>query len=144
MENFEEKDKSPMDMKEEQEEKVEEKEVKETNEVDEDADSHITLNQYRKFMSLLSYFAFLVLIPLICMSKDKVVKRHASNGLALLIIELSLYVLATIFSSISAVVVIIIYVLLLFPLIFTIIGIVCVAQDMHKEVPLIGKMKILK
>ncbi len=135
MENLEEKEVL-------QEENVD---VEEKNDIPEDGDAPVSLNQYRKFMSLMCYLSGLLLIPLICMFRDPVVRKHASNGLVLLIIELVLVVAAEIFSAFElTIAVLIIYVLLLFPLIFSIIGIVFVAKDMHKEVPLIGKMKILK
>ena len=132
-------------------ENMEEKEV--TQEVeqpvqDDNGNQPITLDQYRKFMSLLAYFSALVLVPLICMFKDPVVRKHANNGLVLFIIEFALFFFASIFTSIpntaGAIIAIIFYILMIFPLIFTIIGIVYVAKDMRKEVPIIGKMKILK
>ena len=112
---------------------------------DDNGNTPITLDQYRKFMSLLCYLSGLVFIPLICMFRDPVVRKHASNDLFLLIIEVVLFIIAEIFSIIEFPIgIIIIYVLLLFPAVFAIIGIVYVAKDMRKEVPLIGKIKILK
>ena len=136
-------------------ENMEEKEV--TQEVeqpaveqvqDDNGNQPITLDQYRKFMSLICYFSALVLVPLICMFRDPVVRKHASNGLVLFIIEFALFFFASIFTAIpntaGAVIAIIFYILMIFPLVFTIIGVVYVAKDMRKEVPVIGKMQILK
>ena len=82
------------------------------------------------------------------MFRDPVVRKHASNGLVLFIIEFALFFFASIFTAIrntaGAIIAIIFYILMIFPLVFTIIGVVYVVKDMRKEVPVIGKMKILK
>lgn len=111
-----------------------------------------------KVYAIFSYFSWLVLVPLLGASKSKFARFHANQGLMLVIAEtvwqiasamiravLRVLLRSFIFTSIiygvlSAVLGL---VNLLF-LVWAILGIVNVANGRAKELPLIGKIKILK
>ncbi len=105
-----------------------------------------------KVFAVLSYIGILVLIPIFAASNSKFAKFHANQGLVLFIgeiavnivlaiIKIIMYAIAEPLGSIFSVVSWIISVLIL---IIAIIGIVNAAQGKAKELPLIGKIKLLK
>lgn len=105
-----------------------------------------------KALAILSYIGILVLVPLLAAPNSKFARFHANQGLTLLITEIignvALVILrivayaiadplGVIFSVITWLFSILVFILL-------IIGIVNAAQGKAKELPLIGKIKILK
>lgn len=109
-----------------------------------------------KVYAILAYIGFLVLVPLIAVPKSKYARFHANQGLVLLIGEVAynivrsvlLYVLGlTMWGPLSIVRGVIKFatgaVGLVF-VVFAVIGIVNAAQGIAKELPLVGKIKILK
>ena len=92
-----------------------------------------------KVMAIIAYFGILVLIPLFAAKDSKFARFHTNQALILFITE----VIAIIISKIPVIGFLgtILYCLCS---IFAIIGIVYAAQGKAKELPLIGKYKILK
>lgn len=108
--------------------------------------------QANKGISVLSYFGILFLIPLLATNGSKFARFHAGQGLNLFIFDVILCVvqgiittiftlihpvLGVIFSSLFALVWILILVLI-------ILGIVNAVNGQAKELPVIGKFKIIK
>lgn len=116
--------------------------------------------QNNKLFAILAYFGILVLIPILARKDSKFARFHANQGLILFIISVAVSVvfgiisgiisgvavatlstallgLSTVVSAIQALFSIAIFV-------FEIMGIVNAATGKVKELPLIGKFKILK
>ena len=104
-----------------------------------------------KFMAILAYFGILVIIPILAAKESKFVRFHSNQGLILCIAAI-LYsvcysILSTIIISISwrlAWIMSIIGLLGLAFLVWFVIGIINAANGRAKELPLIGKYKLLK
>ncbi len=96
-----------------------------------------------KLMAVLAYIGFLVLIPLF-LAKSKFAKFHTNQGLLLLIVE----VIWGIISSILNIIPLIGWIISLIGsgilLIVAIIGIINVVNGRAKELPVIGKIRLLK
>ena len=109
-------------------------------------------NQMKKGMAILSYFGFLVLIPIFAAKKDPFARYHANQGLVLCIVVMICSVLSNVLTrvllEISPLLVLIVSVffgiLTLVFCIFSIIGIIHAAKGQKKPLPLIGGIKILK
>lgn len=108
-----------------------------------------------KAMAILSYLSLLVLIPIFAAKNSKFARFHANQGLVLLIAEAAYGVASSIlialftfiFWRIYAVAVLISTILRIVNVLFlvlAILGIVNAAQGKAKELPIIGKIKILK
>lgn len=102
-------------------------------------------------MAILSYLSWLVLIPLLAAKNSKFARYHANQGLVLAIAELAFGVAYGIVSAIIlaislrlAFIVSIIGLLGLVFLALSIIGIVNAANGRAKELPIIGKIKLIK
>ena len=93
-----------------------------------------------KIFAVLAYFGILFLVPLLAAPNSKFAKFHANQGLVLFIsclivsVICAIPILGWIVGGIGEIVV----------LIFAIIGIVNAAQGQAKELPVIGKFRILK
>ena len=100
-----------------------------------------------KLMGLLAYLSILVLVPILAASDSKFARFHANQGLLLLICE-------AVWSAVSGVLGVIFFwipfislplsALNVVFLVFTIIGIVNVCNGEEKELPIIGKYRLLK
>ena len=104
-----------------------------------------------KIISILSYISILVLIPIFAVPGSKFTRFHANQGLLLFVLEIALgivkIVLGTILAVISwrlASIVNILVILDIAFLVLAVIGIVNAANGVAKELPIIGKFKILK
>ena len=107
-----------------------------------------------KAMGVLAYLSILVLIPLLAAPKSKFARYHTNQGLILFILELItgvlqgfLHFMFTAVVDVHAVDVIfsiIFYLIDLVYLLFIILGIINVVQGKAKQLPIIGKFKILK
>ena len=113
-----------------------------------------------KVMAILAYLSWLVIIPLLAAPKSKFARFHTNQGLVLAIAEIALcvglgiiqFILNLIFLMISwrlagifAVLFGIIWAVIgIGSLALSIIGIVNAAQGTAKELPIVGKFKILK
>ncbi len=105
-----------------------------------------------KGMSIVAYLSWLVLIPLIAAPGSKYARFHSNQGLVLAIAEVAWWIAASIVTAVFSV---INYRLgMLFSailnlaniafLVLTIIGIINAADGRAKELPIIGKIKLLK
>ena len=110
---------------------------------------HDTSND--KLMAILSYIGILVLIPIFVTPRSDYVKFHANQGLVLLIFEAATAILSSIlaamfavFSPMAIVVPVIAWLLEMGYLGLAIYGIVNAAQMKTNELPIIGKIKIIK
>lgn len=112
-----------------------------------------------KSYAIFSYLSWLVLVPLLGAPKSKFARFHANQGLILAIVETIWYVasgilkgiLRFVISHLSAVpwilynIVSLVFSLIgVFLLVLAILGIVNVVNGKAKELPIVGKLKILK
>ena len=92
-----------------------------------------------KVMAILAYFGILFLIPLFAAKDSKFARFHTNQGIILFIAAIICVIIAKI-----PVIGFVGTILSCLVSIFAIIGIVYAAQGKAKELPLIGKYKILK
>ena len=100
-----------------------------------------------KVMAILAYLSWLVLIPLLAAKESKFARFHANQGLVLAIAEIILGIALGILEGIPLIGLIFGLVgglLGLVCLILAILGIVNAANGKAKELPVIGKFRILK
>ena len=107
--------------------------------------------EQNKGMAVLAYLGILVLIPLFAAKESKFARFHSNQGLLLCIAAIAYSIVYTILSSIIIAISwrlsIIVSLLVLFSLVFlvlAIIGIINAANGKAKELPVIGKYKLLK
>ncbi len=100
--------------------------------------------QQNKLMAVLAYIGILFLIPLLAAPNSKYARFHANQGLVLFIVDIAVGIVSTILMFIPIVGAIIGGLLGLAIFIFLIMGIVNAASGKAKELPLIGKIRILK
>lgn len=103
--------------------------------------------QQNKVMAIFAYLSWLVLIPIIGAKDSKFARFHANQGLALAIAEIICWVVLGILVKLPLIGWIFGLVESLFSLvclIFAIIGIVNAANGRAKELPIVGKFKLLK
>lgn len=104
-----------------------------------------------KVMAVLSYFGILWLIPLFAAKESKFARYHANQGLVIFIASFAYSIASTIIDSIFTAIsyrlgfvgTILDLVSIVF-VVLAIIGIINAANGKAKEVPVIGKYKILK
>jgi uncharacterized membrane protein len=106
--------------------------------------------QDNKVMAILAYFGILVFIPLFAAKESPFARFHTNQGLILLIANVSysiaVWIISIILIMISpslALVVSLLYLASLLLLILMIIGIINAAKGEMKELPIIGKYRIL-
>lgn len=92
-----------------------------------------------KVMAILAYFGILLLIPLFAAKESKFARFHVNQGLILLIISVVLFAVAKIIPSLG----VLIGLLDLAVLVLAIIGIINAAKGQAKELPLVGKFRII-
>ena len=96
--------------------------------------------QQNKVMAVLAYFGFLFLIPLLAAPNSRYARFHTNQGLVLFLCEFALGIIAFIpfigwiISTLGEIA----------AFVFFIIGVIHAANGEVKELPLIGKIKILK
>ncbi len=99
----------------------------------------------KKLYCILAYIGILWLVGLIQMPKDEDVKFHVNQGIVLTIAEVALGIIVFIFSIINGTLGTIVSVLGWVGIIVLIImGIIAANNGERKELPLIGKIKIIK
>lgn len=93
-----------------------------------------------KVLSILAYIGILFLIPLLAAPNSKFARFHANQGLVLFLAELISSVLCAVpvIGWISG------GILSVITLVLSILGIIAAAKGEMKELPIIGKYKILK
>lgn len=101
-----------------------------------------------KGMSVLAYIGFLFLVPLLACPNSKFARYHTNQGLVLFLLEFALGVVTGILGIIPIAGLIIGGLLSavggIFTLVLMIKGIINAAQGQAKELPLIGKITLLK
>lgn len=101
-----------------------------------------------KGMSVLAYIGFLFLVPLLACPNSKFARYHTNQGLVLFLLEFALGVVTGILGIIPIAGLIIGGLLSavggIFTLVLMIMGIINAAQGQTKELPLIGKITLLK
>ena len=102
-----------------------------------------------KLMASLAYIGILVLIPIVCAQKSAFARYHANQGLILWICSAAFSMVTDAIGTILgafglAEIATMINVLYLVFIVFAIMGIVNACNGEKKELPLIGKYKILK
>ena len=109
--------------------------------------------QNDKLMGVLAYLGILVLIPIFAAKDSKFARFHANQGLILCIIAVAWGILISIISGILifslafgivAILNILSGLVWIGVLVLIILGIVNVCNGQEKELPIIGKYKILK
>ena len=108
------------------------------------------INQ-NKAMAVLAYIGILVLVPIFAAKESKFAKFHANQGLILLIVDVIVAILIMVLSAVILAIswrlywVSTILSLLYIPLLgFSILGIINAVNGKAKELPLIGKFRLLK
>lgn len=105
-----------------------------------------------KVMAVLAYFGFLVFVPIVAAKDSKFARFHANQGLILFITAVVYWVAYLIVTAVltaiswrlgAAAGVILSLFWIIFS-VFAIIGIVNAAQGKAKELPLVGRIRILK
>jgi len=99
--------------------------------------------QANKVMAILAYFGLLVLIPLFAAKESPFARFHANQGLILLIAGFVIWLVSTVLTFVSPFLGII-SLLNIVILVFAIIGIINAAKGEMKELPLVGKFRIIK
>lgn len=106
-----------------------------------------------KIMAVLSYFGFLVLVPILAAKESAYARFHANQGLVLFIVEIAVGIVSSILSFILTAILggfgalltgIISGVLSLAMLVLAILGIVNAATGKAKKLPVVGNFTILK
>lgn len=100
-----------------------------------------------KVMGVLAYLGILVLIPIFAAKNSPFARFHANQGLVLFAASLALYVIGALLGGIpilGTIIDICVGILGLVVFVLAILGIVNVASGRAKDVPLIGKIRILK
>ncbi|MCR5456878.1 MAG: hypothetical protein K6F14_02240 [Clostridiales bacterium] len=98
-------------------------------------------------MSIFAYLSWLVLIPLIAAKESKFARFHCNQGIVLAIVEIIAWVVLSILSIIPYVgwIFVIFNVLLSVAcLVLAILGIINAVNGKAKELPVVGKIRILK
>lgn len=97
-----------------------------------------------KVMAILAYFGILFLVPLLAAKDSPFARFHANQGLLLFIGYIVVYVIYFILLMISPMIGMIASILFLGLFVLAILGIVNAAKGEMKELPLIGKYRLLK
>ena len=100
--------------------------------------------QQNKVMAVLAYFGLLFLVPLLAAKESKYAQFHTNQGLGLWIAGLIAGVVSSILAVIPVVGAILGALISLVMFALMIIGIVNAATGKAKELPVIGKIKLLK
>lgn len=110
--------------------------------------------EQNKVVCILAYFGILFFLPLVACPDSKYGKFHANQGLLVLLMELVVSVVSGLFSALGIIPVIgLLFVALagiiggilgLCTTVLAILGIINAAQGKAKELPIIGKFRIIK
>lgn len=90
-----------------------------------------------KVFAVLAYFGILVLIPILAAKESPYARYHSNQGLILFILQIIVIILGKIAGFLGTIGGLIVFILF-------IIGIVNAAQGRAKELPVIGKFRLLK
>ena len=97
-----------------------------------------------KLMGVLAYLGILVLIPIFAAKESKFARFQANQGLVLLIVDIILAIVSSILGKIPLIGWLLGLVIDIIIIALVVIGIINVCNGKAKELPLIGKFKLLK
>ncbi len=97
-----------------------------------------------KLMGVLAYLGILVLIPIFAAKESKFARFHANQGLVLLIVDIIFAIVSSILGQIPLIGWLLGLVIDIIIIALVVIGIINVCNGKAKELPLIGKFKLLK
>lgn len=111
--------------------------------------------EQNKAMAILAYFGILVLIPMFAAKESKFARYHTNQGLILAIVDVAYVIVSTILRSIIKTPVwwgyatpgwltTILWIISIPLFVLSIMGIINAVNGKAKELPVIGKIKILK
>lgn len=103
--------------------------------------------QSNKFMAILSYISWLVLVPLLAAKNSPFARFHANQGIVLAIIDFAVGIalkILTAFPIVGIIFSIIGTIWAIARFVLMIIGILNACNGKAKELPLLGSIKILK
>ncbi len=118
-----------------------------SNPVDHTAEFDPADIQQNKVMGILAYFSWLVLVPLLAAPNSRFARFHANQGIVLAICEVGVGIVFGILGIIPFIGLLFLILMSLVQiccLVMAILGIVSAANGQCKELPLIGKIKLLK
>ncbi len=95
-------------------------------------------------MGVLSYLGFLALIPYLVKDQTKFVRAHAVRGMNLLLLEVIAWVAVGIFSWVPVLDVVLSTLAGLASFVFSLIGIINVANRDDKDLPVIGSIRLIR
>ena len=100
-----------------------------------------------KIMGILAYLGILFLVPYLAAKESPFARFHANQGCVLFIAYIAMWVVGIIVAFIPYIgwlIAILIYLSYLVLFVFMILGIINAAKGVMKELPVIGKITILK
>lgn len=97
-----------------------------------------------KVMAILAYLSWLVLIPLFAAKESKFARYHVNQGLVLAITEIVWWIVSGILTAIIPILSLVLGIVNIVFVIMLIIGIINAANGKAKELPVIGKFRIIK
>lgn len=97
-----------------------------------------------KVMGILAYLGILFLVPLLAAKESPFARFHANQGLLLFIGYIAVYIVYFILLMISPMIGMIASILFLGLFVLAILGIINAAKGEMKELPLIGKYRLIK
>ena len=102
--------------------------------------------QDNKIMGILAYFGILFLVPFFAAKESPFAKFHANQGCVLFIVTIAIGILVQVIAHIPIIrwLSLILSLLYLVIFVFAILGIINAAKGEMKELPFIGKYRILK
>ena len=103
--------------------------------------------EQNKVMGILAYIGILVLVPIFAAKNSKFARFHANQGLVLAIAEVALGIILGILGGIPYIGWLFRIISSLFELVcvlFAVLGIINAANGKAKELPIVGKFRILK
>ena len=103
--------------------------------------------QQNKTMAILAYLSWLVLIPLFAAKESKFARFHCNQGIVLAIAEIIVWVVFGVLSAIPYIgwlFIVLNSLVSLVCLVLAVLGIINAANGKAKELPVVGKIRILK
>ena len=97
-----------------------------------------------KVMGILAYCGPLVLVPILAAKESPFAKFHSNQGLVLMILHIIIIIACTVLAVIPIIGWIIGLILPLVSFVLSVLGIINVINGRAKELPLVGKFRILK
>ncbi|MDR1454993.1 MAG: DUF4870 domain-containing protein [Tannerella sp.] len=97
-----------------------------------------------KVFAILAYFGILFLIPLFAAKESPFARFHTNQGLNLFLTQIAVWIIVLILSLISSILGMIGSILYLGMFILFILGVINAAKGEMKELPLIGKFRLIK